>query len=85
LYQAVTLGAKRFEAYDKGDLVKGNARHPIIEDDVVIYAGATILGRVTVGRSSVIGGNVWLTHSVPPGSHVAQTHVTNQPISAAGI
>jgi serine O-acetyltransferase len=85
LYQAVTLGAKRFEANDKGDLVKGNARHPIIEDDVVIYAGATILGRVTVGRSSVIGGNVWLTHSVPPGSHVAQTHVTNQPISAAGI
>jgi serine O-acetyltransferase len=52
--------------------VKGNARHPVVEDEVVIYAGATILGRVTIGRGSVIGGNVWLTHSVPPGSNVSQ-------------
>jgi serine O-acetyltransferase len=85
LYQTVTLGAKRFEADDKGDLLKGNARHPIIEDDVVVYAGATILGRVTIGKGSVIGGNVWLTHSVPPGSHIAQTQFTNQPISAGGV
>lgn len=82
LYQAVTLGAKRFEADAKGELVKGNARHPIIEDDVVVYAGATILGRITIGKGSVIGGNVWLTHSVPPGSHVAQTQFTNQPVSS---
>jgi serine O-acetyltransferase len=72
LYQAVTLGAKSFAADVDGTLVKGNARHPIVEDDVVIYAGATILGRVTIGRGSVIGGNVWLTHSVPPGSSVSQ-------------
>ena len=72
VYQAVTLGARSFPADSTGALVKGVARHPIIEDDVVIYAGATILGRVTIGRGSVIGGNVWLTHSVPPNSHVAQ-------------
>jgi serine O-acetyltransferase len=72
VYQAVTLGAKRFEKDDKGMLVKGNARHPIVEDDVVIYAGATILGRITIGKGSIIGGNVWLTHDVPPGSLVSQ-------------
>ncbi|WP_153101849.1 serine O-acetyltransferase EpsC [Paraburkholderia hayleyella] len=72
VYQAVTLGAKSFAADINGALVKGNARHPLVEDDVVIYAGATILGRVTIGRGSVIGGNVWLTHSVPPGSSVSQ-------------
>ncbi len=75
LYQAVTLGAKSFAAEVDGTLVKGNARHPVVEDDVVIYAGATILGRVTIGRGSVIGGNVWLTHSVPPGSSVRQGKV----------
>ncbi|MDE2391001.1 MAG: serine acetyltransferase [Rhodospirillales bacterium] len=72
LYQHVTLGAKRFTEDTTGALVKGEPRHPIIEDNVVIYAGATILGRVTVGRDSVIGGNVWLTRSVPPGSFVSQ-------------
>ena len=72
LYQAVTLGAKRFEQAEDGSLVKGNARHPIVEDDVVIYAGATILGRITIGRGSVIGGNVWLTHSVSPESNITQ-------------
>ena len=72
LYQAVTLGAKRFSVDESGALVKGAPRHPIVEDDVVIYAGATILGRITIGRGSVIGGNVWLTRSVPAGSHVLQ-------------
>jgi serine O-acetyltransferase len=72
LYQAVTLGAKRFATDGDGHLAKGGARHPIVEDDVVIYAGATILGRVTIGRGSTIGGNVWLTRSVPPGSRIAQ-------------
>lgn len=70
LYQAVTLGAKRFDVADDGSLVKGSARHPIVEDGVVIYAGATILGRITIGARSTIGGNVWLTHSVPAGSVV---------------
>lgn len=72
LYQAVTLGAKRFPVDENGQLIKGGARHPVVEDDVVIYAGATILGRVTIGRGAVIGGNVWLTRSVPPGSQVTQ-------------
>jgi serine O-acetyltransferase len=78
LYQAVTLGAKRFQKDEDGILVKGNARHPIVEDDVVIYAGATILGRITIGRGSTIGGNVWLTHSVPPGSNITQAHVRSE-------
>lgn len=72
IYQAVTLGAKHFATDTDGHLHKGGARHPIVEDDVVIYAGATILGRVTIGRGSTIGGNVWLTRSVPPGSRIAQ-------------
>jgi serine O-acetyltransferase len=72
VYQAVTLGAKRFPSDGQGHLEKGLPRHPIVEDDVVIYAGATVLGRVTLGRGSTIGGNVWLTRSVPPGSHVTQ-------------
>ena len=61
------------EAADEtGMLVKGEPRHPIIEDNVVIYAGATVLGRITVGHGSTIGGNVWLTQSVPPGSFISQ-------------
>ncbi|HVI91921.1 MAG TPA: serine O-acetyltransferase EpsC [Dongiaceae bacterium] len=75
LYQAVTLGARRLPVGNDGKLVKGIKRHPIIEDNVVIYAGATILGRITIGRDSVIGGNVWLTHSVPPGSVVTQAQM----------
>ncbi len=74
LYQAVTLGAKSFRTDENGGLVKGEPRHPIVEDDVVIYAGATILGRITIGRGSTIGGNVWLTQSVPPGSNITQAH-----------
>jgi serine O-acetyltransferase len=72
LYQGVTLGAKSFPVDAQGNLIKGIDRHPIIEDDVVIYAGATILGRITVGARSVIGGNVWLTQSVPPDSSINQ-------------
>jgi serine O-acetyltransferase len=75
LYQAVTLGAKSFPSGSDGALVKGHARHPIVEDDVVIYAGATILGRVTIGRGAVVGGNVWLTHSVAPGASISQGNV----------
>jgi serine O-acetyltransferase len=72
VYQAVTLGAKSFPVGDNGALVNGIERHPIVEDDVVIYAGATILGRVTIGRGSTIGGNVWLTRNIPPGSNITQ-------------
>ena len=74
LYQAVTLGAKRFPSDGSGGLQKGLPRHPVVEDDVVIYAGATILGRVTIGHGSTIGGNIWLTRSVPPGSNVTQAN-----------
>lgn len=72
LYQAVTLGAKRFDVGPDGSLQKGAPRHPVVEDDVVIYAGATVLGRVTIGRGATIGGNVWVTHDVPPGGQVTQ-------------
>lgn len=78
LYQAVTLGAKSFVTDEDGALVKGQPRHPIVEDDVVIYAGATVLGRITIGRGSSIGGNVWLTHSVPPGSNIRQARMQNE-------
>ncbi|CAN7277727.1 serine acetyltransferase [Pseudoduganella sp. LjRoot289] len=77
LYQHVTLGAKRFPADASGALIKGTPRHPIVEDDVVIYAGATILGRITIGAGSTIGGNVWLTQSVPPESNVSQAQMRN--------
>ena len=82
LYQAVTLGAKRFSLSENGELTKGQPRHPVVEDDVVIYAGATILGRIVIGRGSVIGGNVWLTHSVPPGSHVTQARSQQELVEA---
>ncbi|BAI97411.1 serine acetyltransferase [Sphingobium sp. TA15] len=72
IYQGVTLGARSFPADEKGALEKALPRHPIIEDDVVIYAGATILGRIIIGSRSVIGGNVWLTDSVPADSNVRQ-------------
>ncbi|MGC3964139.1 MAG: serine O-acetyltransferase [Rhodocyclaceae bacterium] len=78
IYQAVTLGAKRFPAGEDGSLQKGLPRHPVIEDDVVIYAGATLLGRIIIGKGSTIGGNVWLTHSVNPGSHVSQAGVRSE-------
>jgi serine O-acetyltransferase len=72
VYQGVTLGAKSFPLDQQGNPIKGIPRHPIVEDDVVIYAGATILGRVTIGKGSIVGGNVWLTTSLPPGSRVSQ-------------
>ncbi|MDY0058213.1 MAG: serine O-acetyltransferase EpsC [Myxococcota bacterium] len=86
VYQGVTLGAKSFPLDAQGRPIKGVKRHPHVEDDVVIYSGATILGTVTIGRGSVIGGNVWLTHSVPPGSRVAQAPHRDEVFqSGAGI
>ncbi|HOP29803.1 MAG TPA: serine acetyltransferase [Spirochaetota bacterium] len=72
IYQGVTLGAKSFPLDDNGSPIKNIPRHPIIEDDVIIYSGATVLGRVTIGKGSEIGGNVWLTDGVPPKTKVMQ-------------
>jgi serine O-acetyltransferase len=86
LYQGVTLGARGFPSDDDGHPVKGVPRHPIVEDGVVIYAGATILGRITIGRGAVIGGNVWLTRSVAPGARVTQAQVRHDTFEhGAGI
>jgi serine O-acetyltransferase len=79
IYQAVTLGAKRFPSDENGNLKKGLPRHPIVEDDVVIYAGATILGRVTLGKGAVIGGNVWVTEDVEPGAALSQASLQSAP------
>jgi serine O-acetyltransferase len=72
VYQAVTLGAKSFPTDPDGHPVKGLPRHPKVEDDVVIYAGATVLGRVIIGKGASIGGNVWVTHDVAAGTQVTQ-------------
>jgi serine O-acetyltransferase len=72
LYQGVTLGAKSFPEDDSGKLIKGIPRHPIVEDDVTVYSGATILGRVTIGKGATVGGNVWVTDDIPAGSRVTQ-------------
>ncbi len=78
LYQGVTLGAKSFALDDAGNPVKGVPRHPIVEDDVIVYSGATILGRITIGKGSVVGGNVWLTHSIAPMTRVMQGKVNKK-------
>ncbi|GAK48846.1 serine O-acetyltransferase [Candidatus Moduliflexus flocculans] len=72
LYQNVTLGAKSFPLDEHGNPIKGIPRHPILQDNVIVYAGATILGRVTIGAGSTVGGNVWLTKSVPPNSKITR-------------
>lgn len=77
LYQGVTLGAKSFPVDPNGMPIKGVPRHPIIEDDVVVYSNATILGRITIGRGAVIGGNIWVTEDVKPGAHLTQNKSIN--------
>jgi serine O-acetyltransferase len=72
LYQGVTLGAKSFPLDERGNPIKGIIRHPKIEDDVIIYSGATILGPIKIGKGAEIGGNVWITHDVSPGKKVTQ-------------
>jgi len=84
LYQGVTLGAKSFPLDDDGHPTKGTARHPIVEDDVVVYAGATVLGRIRIGAGSSIGGNVWLTRSVPPHSRVTQAQARSEAFEGGG-
>lgn len=84
LYQGVTLGARNFR-YDADGIPMNVPRHPVLEDDVTVYSNASILGRITIGRASVIGGNVWLTHSVPPGSRILQGKVQVSFSDGAGI
>lgn len=84
LYQGVTLGAKSFALDERGRPIKGMVRHPIVEDDVIVYAGATILGRITIGKGSIIGGNVWLTRSVPAGSRITQAHPEREAFEDGG-
>ena len=72
IYQGVTLGAKSFTLDEEGH-PKDVPRHPILEDDVTVYSNASILGRITIGQGTIIGGNIWLDHSVPPYSRILQT------------
>jgi serine O-acetyltransferase len=90
LYQGVTLGALSFPKNERGELIRGTKRHPTVMDDVVIYAGATILGGETViGKGCVIGGSVWLTASVPPGTRVTlpndQLRIETRAVSPAPV
>ena len=72
LYQGVTLGAKSFPLDEDGKPIKGIPRHPILEDDVIIYSNATILGRITIGKGATVGGNIWVTQDVAPGDRIVQ-------------
>ena len=83
LYQGVTLGARNIR-YDHDGRPVDEPRHPILEDNVTVYANTTILGRVIIGHDTVVGGNVWLTHSVPPRSRILQTRAIEQPLFADG-
>jgi serine O-acetyltransferase len=86
LYQGVTLGAKSFPLDAEGNPIKGIPRHPIVEDNVIIYAQATILGRIRIGAGSVIGGNVWVTNSLPANTKLVQTKAKESDYSdGAGI
>lgn len=78
LYQGVTLGAKKFSLDESGNPIKNEPRHPIIEDNVVIYSNANILGRITIGKNSTIGGNVWITTDIPPNSKITQAKVIQE-------
>ena len=73
LYQGVTLGAKSFPLDADGKPIKGIPRHPILEDNVIVYSNATILGRITIGQGATVGGNIWVTENVPPGARIVQT------------
>ena len=84
LYQGVTVGARNFK-YDENGLPRNIPRHPIIGDGVTVYSNASLLGRITIGEGSTIGGNVWLTHSVPPHSKVLQGRIQEQFSDGAGI
>ncbi len=73
LYQGVTLGAKSFPLDEDGHPIKGIPRHPILQDNVVVYSNATILGRITIGENATVGGNIWVTEDVAPNARVVQS------------
>jgi serine O-acetyltransferase len=77
IYQGVTLGAKNFQTDETGNMVNV-PRHPVLEDYVTVYSNTSILGRITIGHHSVIGGNIWLTHSIPPHSRIIQSKEIEQ-------
>lgn len=79
LYQGVTLGAKSFPCDEQGNPIKGIPRHPILEDNVIVYSNATILGRITIGEGATIGGNIWVTESVPAGTRIIQRKSKENP------
>lgn len=83
LYQGVTLGAKRFKMDAAGNILR-EPRHPILEDNVVVYSNSSILGRVRIGHDTVIGGNVWQTIDLPPHSRVVQGRATISPFECGG-
>ena len=72
LYQGVTLGARSFPLDEDGNPIKRIPRHPILEDNVIVYSNATILGRIRIGKGAVIGGNIWITDDVPAGAQISQ-------------
>ncbi len=82
LYQGVTLGAKSFPVDEQGNPIKGIPRHPILEDNVIVYSNSTILGRITIGHDSVIGGNLWVTENVPAGTRVLQQKPKSNPCNS---
>ena len=73
LYQGVSLGAKSFPLDADGKPIKGIPRHPILEDNVIVYSNATILGRITIGSDATVGGNIWVTENIPAGAKIVQT------------
>ena len=77
LYQGVTLGAKSFDRDENNNPVKGVPRHPIIGNDVIIYANSTVLGRITIGDGAIIGGNLWVTEDVGAGEKLVQARPDN--------
>jgi len=83
LYQGVTLGAKNFK-YDKEGHPIDEPRHPILEDNVTVYSNTSILGRIRIGHDTIVGGNIWLTHDVPPGSRILQGKTISQPLFSDG-
>lgn len=83
LYQGVTLGARNF-TYDADGRPLNLPRHPILEDHVTVYSNTSILGRVTIGHDTIVGGNVWLTHDVPPHSRVMQQKAVQSPCFSDG-
>ena len=85
LYQGVTLGAKKFTYNENGTPVN-TPRHPIIEDNVTIYSNSSILGRITIGHDTIVGGNIWLTESVRPYSKIVQQKAVSETfVDGAGI